>query len=198
MGLIQGMLIGLSIGILPTPLFFIYLHTTGQYGRRQAFTVALGVWVSDWMYILLAFWASSALQSVLEDPSARAWAGVGGGILLILFGGYLMRQRITQSKQEDLPHQWIGQFLKGFLVNGGNPAIALFWLGIIGAGELAGGDPFWQAIGAELTLMVTDSLKILGANYLSRYLQAHHLRRLQQIAGILLMLVGTTLLLGWF
>ncbi len=184
---------------MPTPLFFIFLQTTAQYGRKQAFKIAAGVWVSDWMYILLALWASSGLKLLLDNPDIRFYAGLVGGGLLITIGSVLLFQRMRINRDaatED--RRRVPPFLKGFLINGGNPAVAVFWLGVVGTSELAGGNAFLQALGAQLTLMTTDSLKILLSQQLGRRLQHIHLLRLQQLAGFLLILVGATLLVGWF
>ena len=126
-GLLFGLLFVFSFG----PAFFALIQTSLQQGFRPAVLLAIGISISDIFYACIAL---LGMSSLLENPLTRFWMGIAGTIFLIVFGIYswFKSPRVYFNKKEETNNIRLLKFLvKGSIINGLNPFIMLFWIGMI-------------------------------------------------------------------
>ncbi|TNE62577.1 MAG: hypothetical protein EP344_04970, partial [Bacteroidetes bacterium] len=91
----QGALLGLSLSFMVGPLLFAIVQASLERGFRAGFALAAGIWTSDGLYILLVIKGVDALETLTSLPNFRLWAGLLGGLVLVLFGiGTLLRRKL--------------------------------------------------------------------------------------------------------
>ena len=83
---LQGLLVGLSLSLVTGPMFFVLLQLGIEKGFRAGATAALGVWMSDSMYICLAYYSISHLLEMTKWQGFHLWASLLGGLVLIGLG----------------------------------------------------------------------------------------------------------------
>lgn len=84
--LIKGIFLGLTLSILVRPIIFALLQTAIERGFRAGAMVGFGVWVSDIMYILLAYFGVSYIVTITKYEGFEEILGTIGGLVLIGFG----------------------------------------------------------------------------------------------------------------
>ena len=218
--LLQGALLGLSLSFMVGPLLFAIIQASLERGFRAGLSLAAGIWTSDAMYILLVYHGVDALAALTALPNFRVWAGLAGGVVLIVFGlGTLLRRKIpTESDPPttadrvldvldgpELPgveHNWMrwglpGYWLRGFLLNTINPFTVFFWLGIASAvvvpDHWAPSETLRFFGGMLLTLIATDILKIYAAKRVRHFLTPGHTLWVQRAIGLTLLIFGVVL-----
>ena len=198
--LLEGILLGLTLSLMIGPLLFAIVQAALEKGMHAGIAVAMGLWISDLLFILLIYSGSAALGSFAALPHFKWYAGLLGGSLLFFFGlGALINQReIHLAKGQVRSGTLVNYFLRGFLLNTINPFTVFFWLGI-GSGIVAtnrdqGFDLFRFFLGMMITLALTDVLKAWGAKHLRNWLTPAHIQRVQQGIGMLLIIFGLVLI----
>ena len=84
--LIKGIFLGLTLSILVGPIIFALLQTAIERGFRAGMMVGLGVWVSDLMYISIAYFGVSYIVAITEYEGFEEILGTIGGFTLIGLG----------------------------------------------------------------------------------------------------------------
>jgi threonine/homoserine/homoserine lactone efflux protein len=198
---LQGALLGLSLSFLVGPLLFALLQASLAGGFRAGAILALGTWVSDLLFILAILYGVDKLQSLSQYPGFKFWAGISGGMVLLLFGvGSLLKQ--TKAVATEYPpvasKAMSAWFAQGFLLNSINPFTVFFWLGLSAAIVLPlAGD--WQKLtaffsGMFLMLMGMDLLKCYLAQGISKWLSPQNLLLVRRSVAILLIVFGLALI----
>ena len=200
--LLQGILLGISLSFLVGPLMFAIVEAGIGQGFRAGIAVASGIWTSDVLYVLAAMFGVGAMEAVVALPHFRMWAGLAGGLMLLIFGlGTFLKAKATVKfpthLEEKQPKTHLWWWLRGFLLNTINPGTVFFWLGIVTAVVVPSG---WSRaemlifFGGMLgTLMLTDTLKAWAAKGLRHFLTPKHIQQLQQGLGITMMVFGLVL-----
>lgn len=199
----DGAKIGLLLSLLAGPILIALVQTTIERGLRAGALLGLGIWTSDLLFIQLAYYSLAKLQALTSGPWFSSVLGTAGGILLIIFGLVAVwkksgvaapRQRTSASG-----NSWLGFWVRGFLINTVNPFTFFFWVGIAGNvvvdGGLAKGQAFSYFSGILSVLVITDSLKVLLAKRIRRYIQEKQLLWMRRIAGSGLIIFGIALLI---
>ena len=197
------------------PLLFAIVEAALEKGFRAGLAVAGGVWVSDFLYVLLVYkavWMISALTSL---PGFNFWAGLAGGAILVAFGiGSLVRSQkaaagipiadklldaIDGPEQPGVEHNWskwgyFGYWLRGFLLNTINPFTVFFWLGI-GSAVVAPNQWNDREVivffsGMLGVLLLTDTLKAYAAKRVRNFLTPGHSLWVRRIIGAVLIVSG--------
>ncbi len=187
--------------LTPGPVWLALLARTISGGFASAWPLALGVVVGDLLWPLAAIFGLAWIVSVYgEFMLVLRW--VGAGIFLIM-GVQLIRhadRAITADGRLTRPGVWPG-FAAGLAAILGNPKAILFYLGVLpGFFDIA-------VIGTvDIVVIVAVSMVIpflgnmvfaLGIDRLRRLLQSPQaLRRANQVAGVLMILVGLVIALG--
>jgi len=196
MPLLEGYIVGLALIVLIGPVFFTLLQITLQFGVRSGLIVAFGIVVSDVIAVLLcAFGAAPYLQ----NPDYLFYFGLIGGVLLISFGAsFILKPTLQFSQDISLKNKdYIGFFIKGFLVNFVNPFVFLVWISIIGLGTKKFGFNNSLALymtGALLGIWTTDTLKALFAHRIQGFLKPDILSKLYRLIGFLLVGFGVRMI----
>lgn len=200
---IQGILLGLSLSFMVGPLLFSLLQAALSGGMRAGLSTALGTWISDLFYVGAIFYGLKQMTTLSNFPDFKFWAGLAGGLILILFGlgSFWSRKSAFRMKADGDAMSVKGLrywFFRGFLLNTINPFTVFFWLGLAGGYILPNA---WSS-GALLlffagmfgALVATDFLKVYLAKKISRLLTERHVSLVKQFMGFLLVVFGGVLI----
>jgi len=195
MAFLEGYATGLALIMLIGPVLFVLLGATLERGRGPGFAVALGIFVSDIVAVLLC---TFGVAPHLQAPGVARWLALGGGALLLGFGVfYLVAPGVKAARDVKLDARgWLGFFVRGFGVNFVNPFVFMVWIGIIGAATVRHGfdlDLAWFLSGTLLGILTLDSLKVIFAHRIRPLLAPRVLRILFGVSGVVLVGFGLRL-----
>lgn len=201
--LLEGIQVGLLLALLVGPLLLVLVQAGVERGFRAGLAAAAGIWVSDLLCILAVTFGLARLERIVEGPGFELGLGVGGAVLLTAFGlaSLLAPAPSLSAKQQQLAStaSYGRLFAKGFLVNTVNPFTIIFWISITGTMVVKRNLPEAATqvfyLGIMLTILLTDTGKVLLAKRIRRYLQARHIRGIRRVAGLALLVFGAVLLL---
>ena len=129
--LIEGVSMGLLLSALIGPVFFTLIQSSLERGFRYAAVLALGIIVSDSVYVVFTFYGIKFLSNA---GSFEVVLGYLGGAILISFGLSSLfkgRAKIIDTTEQHKPKvRKRNAFFKGFSINGINPFVLLFWISI--------------------------------------------------------------------
>lgn len=206
----QGAILGVTLSFLIGPVFFALLQTGIEYGFRAGVSYSSGVWLSDFLIILLIYKSMAAIAEVVKSNEFVLYVGIVGAIILIGFGLSSLITKIPNKKNTpeiiddaDSINQPVWKFrlklfTKGFVINTINPFTIIFWLGvntvILSKETFTNRQAFLYFGSILLTLVITDLLKILLAKRIGSALKPTYILRMRQIAGVLLIISGIVML----
>jgi threonine/homoserine/homoserine lactone efflux protein len=200
--LLEGIKFGLILTILIGPIFFSLIQVGVEEGLGAGVMVGLGVWVSDVLYIMAVYFGLSQLRMAIESSNFALNMGIGGSILLTIFGlsTIFSKPKIPfeqQAAEAQRSSSFWSLFAKGFLVNSVNPFTVFFWSSLMGTylakSNFSGQDAMIVFGGVVGTIVVTDTLKVVLAKKIRRFLRPVHLIWLRRSSG--LALIGFAVLL---
>ncbi|MCC5932009.1 MAG: LysE family translocator [Cyclobacteriaceae bacterium] len=197
--LIQGILIGIVLSIMIGPVFFALIQTGMTDGFRAGWLMATGVIVSDAMYAMLTYFGISRLFHSPNAETAMAWAGA---IILFGFGIKMvikpLPKKLSYPKKTSLHRTLLKSFTRGFLLNGINPFVIIFWLSVASAASVkfgyTGTSSFNFYFSALLVVYISDLLKVYTAKKLRNFVSSKTIVIINRIAGTALILFGIRLL----
>ncbi len=197
----------LSLVVNMGPAFITLVQTSLHRGFKSAAWFATGVILNDAMVVTLCILTS--VQVVMRSSREAAWACIGAGVILLLFGIFTYRKKVEQrkerdeyiekrtnevlKKQEDKP-AWFMFLAKGFVLNILNPFVWIFWFSAVAivAGNM-GGNKVSTIVFFAIILGTTYTMELLkawGAAKLKKFLTPERTTLINKIAGVLLMLIG--------
>lgn len=194
--------LGFLLAFLVGPVFFVLLETAALKGFRAAFLFDIGVVTADTIFILIAYFSTSQLLDKLKDDPALY---IFGGMLLAVYG-VMSFLRVKKNKLDDDEHptvvmskrNYLGLFVKGFLLNFINIGVLGFWLVIlISAGPQLdmNAERLTVFFGAILTTyLIIDIIKILLAKKLRSKLTPTRIAVIKKIISVLMFLFGLLLI----
>ncbi len=190
--ILSGIVFGLVLAIMLGPVFFTLLQTSVHEGFKAGWHLALGVLISDATCIVIAYYFASQLDLTGKYKVAMGWIG---GILMIGFGIINFFRKVKVKEVDDDKKTVHAKFvLKGFILNSLNPAVLLFWIGILSLVKLKEGYTqihdavfFASVLG---TVFSIDLLKAFVANRISHLLNASVLHWINWIVGSILIVFG--------
>ncbi|MEO9211091.1 MAG: LysE family transporter [Ginsengibacter sp.] len=196
-GLAMGLLLALSVG----PVIFTIVKHSISNGRAGGFSFVIGVWISDFLLIVLSNAFSQLVTTLLDF---RMVIGVTGSAFLIGMGIFYLFLKKIHFHPEDLAvpplkkrdHAKIS--LQGFLLNTLNPAVMIFWLTASTAIAITHTirDRIIIFSTALLVNMGADILKVILAGKVRKKLTLKNIRLVNKISGLILLIFGTVLLIG--
>lgn len=195
--IIEGILLGLVLATLIGPVFFALIDLSINKGFIPSFFLAIGISLNDALFIFIANWLS---QTIGISNQFYFWIGLVGGGILIGYGfSMLFKKPAVSSNLQSISFKENKSYLiKGFVLNGVNPFVWLYWLGIASLLESKGTytvvDKTFFFAGTIATVFVTDLLKIKLASYLKKFISPIFLRRLNWALGIGIILFGIRLI----
>lgn len=197
---------GLALSILVGPLLFTLVQTSLDHGIRAGLTVGLGIWISDFFFILASFLGLSHLVRIADWQGFEKVLGTGGGIFLIALGVGALVKKMREQEISPPAGDGFSRFgvywIRGFLINTVNPFPYFFWISVA-TGLLAkpgnSGDEWLFYPGVMLVIVLTDSFKVFAAKLIRPYLKPRNLLLFRKISGLALLLFGAGLLVRvWF
>ncbi len=196
--------LGFFLSFMIGPVFFVLLETSVTKGFRAAVVFDLGVIIADVLFITLAYFSSFQL---LENLSNQPGLFVFGGTLLAVYGIIIFLKKPQKSTNEVsgikfIKTNYLGLFIKGFLLNFINIGVLVFWLGIIiitGPSLENDINRFYVFFGTMiLAYFITDLFKILLAKQLKRKLTQNRILKVKKILGLIIIICGLVLIVKGF
>ena len=197
--LIEGISMGLLLSAMIGPVFFTLIQNSLENGFRHTIILALGILVSDLIYVVITFYGVSLLS---QNPYFEVYLGYLGGIVLIGFGisAYFKKSQ-SRISTGGIPYPKVKKrtgFLKGFSINGINPFVLLFWISIAGLVNLKSdfdrADILLYYFGILGTVFLIDLLKAFIAKQLKSFVTPKFMKKLNIAVAILLVLFGLRLI----
>lgn len=194
---VSGILFGLVLTIMLGPVFFTLLQTSLHEGFKAGAHLAFGVFLSDAICIVVALYFASQLDLTGKYRVAVGWIG---GLLLIAFGLYNFFKKVKVKEVDDNRKTVHAKFiLKGFVMNLFNPAVILFWLGIISLVKLKEDYTKTEDVIFFTCVIITafgmDLLKSFIANRISHLLNTRVLHWINWIVGSILIGFGLRMII---
>ena len=195
--IVNGCLFGLLLCVLIGPVFFALVQTAIEKGFAAGLFMAAGIALSDSIYIGLVYLGVSKL---VDNPSFNMWMGGIGGTIMLVFGIFYLFKPVPltglkERHAEDT--RWFQQVLKGFVLNGINPFVLFFWIGIISKVTVTYRYDTNQAITFFIVMMSTvfliDILKSYFAMKLRKLVTPRFMKIMNRIVGIALLLFSLRL-----
>ena len=196
-GVAMGLLLVISVG----PVVFTIIKQSINNGRAGGFSFVIGVWVSDFLLVVLSNLFSELVSTVMDF---KMQIGIAGSAFLMGMGVFYIFFKKVQMHPEDLAmpplkssdHAKI--LLQGFLLNTLNPAVIAFWLTAATAIAVSHSvrDRIIIFTTALILNMSADVVKVSLAGKLRKKLTIKNIRLINKISGLILVIFGTVLLFG--
>lgn len=199
---LEGIRAGLLLALLVGPLVIMLLQLSLRRGTLSAFAAALGIWVSDLLFIAATHYGMASVENLTIDGTLGKWVG-GIGVLLLLGTSIymwfkpppdLLAARVMPNKRG-----LIAAWLQGFALNTFNPFTVGFWtvFTLTQVRERGLDEPAAWAIYAGIlgTIVFTDIIKVLAARKLRSWLKPNIILKVQRVGALALGVFG--LVLGW-
>lgn len=201
--LLEGVGMGLVLSLMVGPVFFALITASMEQGFRYAFVLALGILVSDLIYVALTFFGVSFLTA---SPKVETTLGYVGGMILIGFGiRFFGKKDATRPNSGGIPLPKAKKrtaFIKGFGINGINPFVMLFWISIASLVSLKStwnnSDVISYYFGLLITVFGIDLLKAFIAGKLSHLMTPKLRLNLNRGVGVLVSYFGLKMIWSTF
>ena len=200
--IISGLLLGLALVFSVGPVIFTIIKLRINYGLTSAFYFISGVWLSDFLWVVIANTFGQLLESLI---AYKTQIGTFGGLFLISLGIYYLFFKKYHTKAELDQGVKIGNatharlFFTGFLLNTLNPGVIALWLA---AATKSTGEPlkniittFSICLGMNIS---ADFFKIYLAGRLRNKLTDKNITIINKISGLLFLAFGVALIIGVF
>jgi threonine/homoserine/homoserine lactone efflux protein len=196
--IISGISIGLGMAISIGPYFLFLVNTSLQEGKISASYLALGVAINDILYLSVAY---LSIHFFIRDLSFINTSKSLAGVFIMCYGLYTIFKNTKinyKAKVEISPKDKLKNITKGFVFNGLNPSVFVFWF--ITSGALVSKSNFTnaQSIVAFVSIVFTtfscDLIKVRLADKFSPFLKERTIGFANRIVGFALVLVAVYLL----
>ena len=193
-------MLGLLLTIMVGPILFALIQAGIERGFRAGAMIGLGIWISDLIFILFAYFGISYLLNILEWNGFELTLGIAGGFVLIITGILtILRKPPEIGKPAGISESYFALWMKGFLINTINPFTVFFWATvmttIVAKDNLDGQSATFFFGGILGTIIITDSLKVILAKAIRRWLKPKHILWTRRISGIALIVFGVVLMI---
>jgi threonine/homoserine/homoserine lactone efflux protein len=196
-GVAMGLLLVISVG----PVIFTIIKQSINNGRAGGFSFVIGVWISDFLLVVLSNLFSELVSTVMDFKTQIGIAGsaflMGMGVFYIFFKKVHMHpEDLAMPPLKSSDHAKI--LLQGFLLNTLNPAVIAFWLTAATAIAVSHSvrDRIIIFATALILNMTADVIKVSLAGKLRKKLTVKNIRLINKISGLILVIFGTVLLFG--
>lgn len=196
--ILEGALCGLVLSFLLGPVFVGLVKTSLLEGFKQGVFFAMGVALSDIFYIIISYWG---VVSLISNPSVEHVFYLLGGLFLFLFGLYYLFRKNNALTAQGLEEVTLvvakkrTALVKGFLMNGINPSVLFFWMGIVGVVGATVEQTTWSVFSffasSIMVVFSFDVLKAYLANKISAHIKDHWLWYLNKFLGLILCVIGS-------
>lgn len=188
------------------PLSLALMYTSIEKNVASGLALGIGIWISDIIYILAAYWGFQYIATLAENSSFSLSIGTIGSIILVGIGiGILVK---GAGKKEDLKPKelaskdLIHSFTQGFAINTFNPVAIIFWSSVMGAVIIERGWNGYQSFlfftGTMISIIGSDFLKIYLAKKLTKWLTPKKWQLMSKISAYLFIGFGVALFVRIF
>ena len=193
---INGLIFGLIFLFILGPAFFALIQTSIQQGFKKAIFLALGVSVSDIIYVIIVLFG---LSTSFENDNVKFWMAVGGTGILMGYAIYSwFRKPKIFNEEHDQESKYGRNLLKGMLLNGLNTFIIVFWATWVSNVTVRFQYDFNEQVqffGAMLiTILSLDVGKAFIAHRLKHLITVKFIRRMNQSIAIILVIFSFQLI----
>ncbi len=196
--ILEGVMMGMFLALLIGPVFFSLLRTSLNKGFAWGAMFAIGIALSDIIYIVITY---TGISQLINNENFKQGLGLIGGAIMIIFGlAYILKKSKTSSSETEIPDakDKMLYILKGMGMNAISPAVPFFWIGVVGfvtlEAKLKGSEVMVFYIFVITTTFLTDLSKAYLANKLSHIINDKFIHKLNIAAGIGLLIFGVKLL----
>ena len=196
--ILKGFALGLLLVISVGPVVFTIIKQSLNNGHKGGFSFVAGVWVSDFILVILSNAFTELVKQLLEYKKA---IGYVGSIFLICMGVYFcFFKKVKLANENDKTtrfgkREFAKLFASGFIINTFNPSVMFFWL--INATALSISHTLEQRIVifsiCLLMNMAADVGKVMLAGTLRNKLTLHNLSIINKVSGTILIGFGIAL-----
>jgi threonine/homoserine/homoserine lactone efflux protein len=197
--ILLGMGAGLISSFLTGPVFFAMIKTSIERGFKAGFSLAIGVIISDVVLIGLVLFGSQFLE---YQESFDKYIGIIGGVFLLAVGIYYLFSKVSIKYDENnalIKVSKRGFVIKGFLMCILTPSTLMFWIIVSGIISVKLNNKldeqlfcFFIAMATQLTI---DGVKSYYSSKLRYRIKEDTLRKLNKIAGVIIILFAIWLIL---
>lgn len=192
---------GLLLALLVGPLIVALIQASLEQGTKAGLFVALGIWISDFLYIIGVYLGMTYVNELIQWPHFELVVGLVGSLVLLGagIGTIVTKPPKLDGSEEGLQGAKgaIPLLTKGFLINTINPVTVFFWMSIMTGVVLENNYSHGQSTiffgGLLGTIITTDTLKVLLAKKIRHRLTQKHLWWVRKIAGIALIVFAFAL-----
>jgi threonine/homoserine/homoserine lactone efflux protein len=197
----NGILSGVVLAFLIGPVFFTIIQSSIERGFLSGVFVAIGVSLSDTVYICVSY---LGLAAFLDNETSKSYLAYGGGIVLMMFGLYYLfikTRRLSNFDPERINYKNPAKLIaKGFIINGLSPMVLFFWIATVGVATSEFNYVhtrevvlyFASVVG---TVFLTDVMKAKLADKLRILITPKFIRLLNIILGLVLVIFAGQLML---
>lgn len=193
----NGFLFGLLLSVLIGPVFFALIQNSIEKGFWSGFFMAMGIALSDSFYIFITYFGVSRL---VDNAVFNMWLGGIGGAIMLGFGAMYLFKPVPLKgarQRHDEDTKWFRQILKGFFLNGVNPFVLFFWIGIVTKVSIdfdfSSNQLFVFFVTLIATVFTADTLKAYFAMKLSEIVTPRFMKVMNRVVGVVLMLFSLRL-----
>lgn len=199
----EAILLGMGAGAISSfltgPVFFAMIKTSIEKGFKAGFSLAVGVIISDIVLIGLVLFGSQFLE---YQESFDKYVGIIGGFFLLGVGIYYLFSRVSIKYDDNnvlIKISKRGYVLKGFLMCILTPSTLMFWIIVSGIISVKLNNMLDEKLFCFFIAMATqlaiDGLKSYYSAKLRYRIKEDMLRRLNKIAGIIIIAFAIWLIL---
>ena len=202
---LKGIFSGLVLAVLVGPVFFTLLQTSIERGFKSGVYVAAGIAISDSLYVALSY---LGLSGLFNSEDFQGYLSYFGGSIILCFGAYYLfiksRRMMNFNNLEHVKEKSpLKLMAKGFLINGFNPMVLLFWIGTISIatgqlGYTSNGKALTFLASIILTVFITDIIKAKLADKLRLILKPKIIKGMNIVLGVVMFSLGIKLLFWKF
>ena len=199
---LNGLLFGLVFIVAIGPSFFLLIQNSIEYGFKKGAFIAIGISLSDVLFVLITL---LGLSAIISDPENTSLFSYIAAIILGVFGIYsFVRKPVINNDETIANGRGVFRFLaKGFLINIFNPTIILFWITLSSTISTTY-DYTWAEkrsffIGLLITIITSDILKAYLANNVRSFITVRSVKIFNQLVGGILVVFALSLIFkeGW-
>ena len=200
--ILTGISIGLGLAVSVGPYFLFLINTSISEGKSSASYLATGVALNDLIFLSVAFLSVNFLmQNLSFIENAKGYAG----FFILAYGIYTIIKKPAVRPEKPLrlnPKEKLKNILRGFLFNGLNPSVFVFWFATVGILLSKTNFNRNQTLAVFLSIVSTtftsDLIKVRLAEFFSNYFTANLILKVNRVVGSFLILGACYLLIKAF
>jgi threonine/homoserine/homoserine lactone efflux protein len=185
----NGLLFGLALAFFVGPVFFALIQTSIHKGFKFGAAMAIGISLSDLMYIIICY---IGISHVLESESLKAALSIAGGGIMFTFGLSSFRKPVlVKSHDTNMAgnnHRLWHYGIKGIMLNGVNPFVLLYWVAVVSYSTVeysyTGHQVIWFFGTIITTVLITDLIKPYMAHRLGGFITEKNMTILNRVVGV--------------